>query len=70
MRPYSLIPIKERSRYFRCWFCGTDTSVKYYAKFINPNLNSDKRFIDITVCNKCALLHSNHLLPSDHFKNR
>ena len=61
MPKYKLIPIKDRYPKARCWFCGTDKSVKYTGQFINPNLNSERRYLDILICNKCALLHGNHL---------
>ena len=52
-----LIPISERDPAMRCWFCRTNKSVKYVAKMINTNPLSEKRYIHILVCNKCALIH-------------
>ena len=53
-----LIPIKERNSMMRCWFCRTNKSVKYRAKMINTNPRSDNRYMNILVCNKCALNHA------------
>ena len=57
-----LIPIKERHPMNHCWFCGTDKSVKYIGKFLNPNPMANNRYIDILVCNKCCALHKNHFI--------
>lgn len=58
MSKIKLIPISERNSLHRCWFCRTDESVKYIAKMVNTNPLSEKRFMNIYVCNKCALTHS------------
>ena len=52
-----LIPISERSPEMRCWFCHTNKSVKYEAKMVNTNLLSESKYMNILVCNKCALYH-------------
>lgn len=61
MPKYKLIPIKDRHPKARCWFCRTNKSVKYRGQFINPNLKSERRYMDIYICNKCALIHANDL---------
>jgi len=58
---YTLIPNKERNLNNKCWFCGTTKSVKYQGKIRNPCFVSDTRYIDILICNKCALLHDNDI---------
>ena len=57
-----LIPISERSQHMRCWFCRTNKSVKYEAKMVNTNPLSENRYMDILVCNKCALTHKYDLI--------
>ena len=52
-----LIPISERSPEMRCWFCHTNKSVKYEAKMVNTNPLSESKYMNILVCNKCALYH-------------
>ena len=52
-----LIPISERSPELRCWFYRTNKSVKYEAKMVNTNPLSENRYMNILVCNKCALNH-------------
>ena len=54
-----LIPNSERNKSNRCWFCRTDKSVKYIAKMVSTNPFSENRYMEILVCNKCALIHSN-----------
>lgn len=56
-----LIPIKERKPECHCWFCGTNKSVKYIGQILNPCLWADNRYLNIFICNKCALLHKQHL---------
>lgn len=56
-----LIPISERNEMHRCWFCGTDKSVKYTGKILNPNPMATHRYLDILICNKCCALHTYHL---------
>ena len=41
----------------RCWFCGTNKSVKYAAQIVNTNPLSSLKYMDILVCNKCAANH-------------
>lgn len=53
-----LIPVCDRTNVMRCWFCRTNKSVKYTAKMINTNPISPNRYMNILVCNKCALNHS------------
>ena len=57
-----LIPISERTKAMRCWFCRTDKSVKYTAKMVNTNPLSENRYMHILVCNKCALTHSHDFI--------
>ena len=57
-----LSPIKERNNVSRCWFCKTNKSVKYTGKVLNPCLTASNRYIDILLCNKCALIHRNDLV--------
>lgn len=52
-----LIPIEERDKSMKCWFCRTDKSVKYLARMVNTNPMAKSRFMTILVCNKCALYH-------------
>lgn len=56
-----LMPIEERNEMNRCWFCGTNKSVKYIGEIINPCPTAKNRFIEITMCNKCCALHMHHL---------
>ena len=53
-----LIPTSERDPKNRCWFCRTNKSVKYIATIVNTNPISPRRFMEILVCNKCALIHN------------
>lgn len=57
-----LIPLSEKNSSCRCWFCRTNKSVKYAARIVNTNPISEKRFMNILVCNKCALAHTNDFL--------
>ena len=57
-----LIPKNERHPMARCWFCRTDKSVKYAAKMVNTNPLSERRFMNIYVCNKCSLNHANDFI--------
>lgn len=50
-----LIPIVERNSKMCCWFCRTDKSVKYKIKVLNTNQFSENIYIDVLVCNRCAL---------------
>ena len=59
-----LIPISERKG-CRCWFCRTDKSVKYEAKMINTRPKSEYRYMNILVCNKCALIHNNDFIEEE-----
>lgn len=54
-----LIPIAERHPSMRCWFCRTNKSVKYMATMINvnPSPQDTRRYMNILVCNKCAVHH-------------
>lgn len=61
-----LIPISERSPHMRCWFCRTNKSVKYYAKMVNTRPLSENRYMDILVCNKCALIHQYDFIQEDN----
>lgn len=54
---FDLIPNSERLPENRCWFCGTNKSVKYHGKIVNPCLTAENRYIDILCCNKCVLQH-------------
>lgn len=56
-----LIPIAERNEMNRCWFCGTNKSVKYTGKIMNPCPTASNRYLDILMCNKCCALHTHHL---------
>lgn len=56
------IPIHRRMKGARCWFCRTDKSVKYEAKMVNTNPLSENRYMEIYVCNKCALNHYNDFI--------
>lgn len=56
-----LIPIAERHPMSRCWFCGTDKSVKYTGEIMNPCPWADNRWQKILICNKCAARHTRHL---------
>lgn len=55
-----LIPIVKRNPMNHCWFCGTNKSVKYTGKILNPNPMADNRYLNILVCNKCCALHTHH----------
>lgn len=57
-----LMPMKERSPMNRCHFCRTNKSVKYIGKVLNPCVTANNRFIEIMMCNKCAVLHLNELV--------
>ena len=52
-----LIPVAERCKSMRCWFCRTDKSVKYEAKMVHTNPLAEHRYMEILVCNKCAKHH-------------
>lgn len=56
-----LIPMSERNTMNRCWFCGANKSVKYIGQIVNPCTTANNRYLDILICNKCALLHAHHL---------
>jgi hypothetical protein len=55
---FKVLTQEERNPQNRCWFCGTDVSVKYKGKIVNPCLTSNNRYIDIIFCNRCAMLHA------------
>lgn len=57
-----LMPIKERHPMNRCHFCGTNKSVKYIGKILNPHITANNRFLNIIMCSKCALLHTDELV--------
>lgn len=57
-----LIPIAERNPLNRCWFCGTNKSVKYMGTIPNACPTASIRYHKIMMCNKCALLHEKHLV--------
>jgi hypothetical protein len=63
-----LIPTSERTKEMRCWFCRTNRSVKYEATMINvnPSPRDTRRYMDILVCNKCALTHANDFVEVDY----
>lgn len=60
-----LIPISKRDPAMRCWFCRTNKSVKYQARMVNTNPLSKNRYMDILVCNKCALNHANDFIEEE-----
>ena len=62
-----LIPTSERTKEMRCWFCRTDKSVKYEAKMINVNpcTADNRRYMNILVCNKCALNHMHDFIEEE-----
>lgn len=64
-----LIPASERDPAMRCWFCRTNKSVKYEATIVNTNPISPRRFMEILVCNKCALLHRSDFIDLPMSKN-
>lgn len=37
----------------RCYFCGTDKSVKYIASIFDPVIDANNP-TEIYICNKCA----------------
>lgn len=43
----------------RCWFCRSAKSVNYIGKIVNTNPTSERRFMKIYVCEKCAEYHAN-----------
>lgn len=53
---------KEKHPMNRCHFCGTNKSVKYVGKILNPCTTANNRFLNIIMCNKCALIHINDLV--------
>ena len=57
--------LSERSEHNRCWFCGTNESVKYMAKIVNTNPLSENRYMQILVCNKCALMHNKDFIDQE-----
>ena len=57
-----LIPVAERNPMNRCWFCGTNKSVKYTGQILNPCPTANNRYLNILMCNKCSLLHAHHLV--------
>ena len=63
-----LIPIEERDKSMKCWFCRTDKSVKYVARMVNTNPNSLNRFMSILVCNKCVLFHQHDFVQDFEVK--
>ena len=60
-----IIPISERRESMRCWFCRTNKSVKYTARIVNTNPNSENKYMKILVCNKCALNHRNDFIDKE-----
>ena len=60
-----VIPISERTPTMRCWFCRTNKSVKYIAKMVNTRPLSENRYMEILVCNKCALNHANDFIQEE-----
>lgn len=60
-----IIPINERDKNMKCWFCRTNKSVKYEAKIVNTNPLSANRYMYILVCNKCALNHRNDFVKEE-----
>lgn len=64
----NVIPINDRHPQMRCWFCRTNKSVKYTAKMVNTNPISENRYMDILVCNKCALIHIHDFIDNTHTK--
>lgn len=56
-----LIPVLERHPMNHCWFCGTDKSVKYTGEITNPCPWSESRYLEILMCNKCAVIHNTDL---------
>ena len=60
-----LIPISERHPSARCWFCRTNKSVKYTVKMVNTRPLSENRYMEILVCNKCALIHINDFIEEE-----
>ena len=59
-----LIPISERKG-CRCWFCRTDKSVKYEAKMVNTNPQSENRYMHILVCSMCAIIHKQDFIEEE-----
>ena len=57
-----LLTTEEKRPGRRCWFCRTDKSVKYGAKMVHTNPLSERRYMEIYVCNKCALNHANDFI--------
>jgi hypothetical protein len=59
-----LLTTEEKQPGRRCWFCRTDKSVKYGATMINvnPSPRDTRRYMEIYVCNKCALNHANDFI--------
>lgn len=49
----------EERKGARCWFCGTNKSVKYVAQMVNTNSLSSLKYMNILVCNKCVANHMN-----------
>lgn len=47
-----IIP-KEKRENKRCYFCGTDLSVKYIVEVFDPVLANEPS--KVCACNKCAL---------------
>lgn len=50
----TMIPIEKRENY-RCYYCGTNKSVKYIVKVFDPIINNNT--ISVPCCNKCVLTH-------------
>lgn len=59
---------EEKNPYQRCWFCRTNQSVNYVARMVNTNLLSEKRFMEILVCEKCAKNHRLDFVKDDYWE--
>jgi transcription elongation factor Elf1 len=54
------------TKQYRCHLCGTTKSVKYLMKVYDPV--ADDKPVEVAVCNKCALLHTEPTTKSKEVK--
>lgn len=59
---------EEKNPNQRCWFCRTNKSVKYVASMVNTNPLSERRFMKILVCEKCANNHRLDFVKDDYLE--
>lgn len=52
---FRIIPFEKRGKY-RCHFCLSEKSVKYFVRCFDP-CECDTAFVTIPCCNRCALVY-------------